>query len=424
MKLGVKVKEKIARTIADKFTTNEIVNVFKDANIATNTELYAKWKITLDAFSKVSTEEGLFHIIEEFCHPLNFTDLDTDSETREKFIEKLNKILTYESLEIQSTERTAKIKTTTQIASEKRDYEARLDNDLEVSQSEIEEAKIDFENDLLTDIKDAEALLNTHQSFMDIIELFCQNTKKPTKELNEPYLFLAGKIKQIIKDLKLQSHEIHLYMPFTDLYSAEIEWNGSGREFEIRLGPKLSWDVIRPSLHNVHSKITQLIIDIRNSHKDDDKKTDDEKHLEQINALISEKRSVKTVFKVDNVKKMEILHKYEDKKAPKKVLKNSVIRFDDSVPAIFVDEIEIPLPEYGKEHFFCRAVWKRKANEATDWSKIYNDMEAKNSDFLPDKELWRYVYDAKNDVNKRIKDIIETNENLFDWNEKTIKRLY
>ena len=111
-------------------------------------------------------------------------------------------------------------------------------------------------------------------------------------------------------------------------------------------------------------------------------------------------------------------------KASKKTLKNSVVKFDDTIPAIFVDEVEIPLPEYGKEHYFCRAVWKRKAKEAIDWSKIYNDMEGKNADFLPDKELWRYVYDAKNDVNKRVKDITGTTENLFDWKEKTIKRLY
>ena len=62
MKIGVKVKETIARTIAEHFTTNEIVNVFIDTNITTDQSLSAKWRITLDAFGKISTEEGFFHI--------------------------------------------------------------------------------------------------------------------------------------------------------------------------------------------------------------------------------------------------------------------------------------------------------------------------------------------------------------------------
>lgn len=105
MALGIKVKEKIARTIGSYFTTNEISAVFKDAHIATDESLYAKWRITLDAFSKISRDDVLFRIICEFCHPLNFED----SATRQKFIEELNTILAYEELKIVAKERTAEI---------------------------------------------------------------------------------------------------------------------------------------------------------------------------------------------------------------------------------------------------------------------------------------------------------------------------
>lgn len=105
MALGIKVKEKIARTIGSYFTTSEISAVFKDAHIATDESLYAKWRITLDAFSKTSRDDTLFHIICEFCHPLNFED----QATREKFIEELNAILAYEELKVVATERTAEI---------------------------------------------------------------------------------------------------------------------------------------------------------------------------------------------------------------------------------------------------------------------------------------------------------------------------
>jgi hypothetical protein len=105
MALGIKVKEKIARTIGTYFTTSEISAVFKDAHIATDESLYAKWRITLDAFSKTSRDDTLFHIICEFCHPLNFEDL----ATRQKFIDELNVILAYEELKVVATERTAEI---------------------------------------------------------------------------------------------------------------------------------------------------------------------------------------------------------------------------------------------------------------------------------------------------------------------------
>ena len=48
MSFNAVVKEKIARTIGDFFTTNQIVNVFDDANIPTDRELFAKWRIILD----------------------------------------------------------------------------------------------------------------------------------------------------------------------------------------------------------------------------------------------------------------------------------------------------------------------------------------------------------------------------------------
>ncbi len=105
MALGIKVKEKIARTIGSYFTTSEISAVFKDAHITTDESLYAKWRIILDAFSKTSRDDMLFHIICEFCHPLNFED----SATRQKFIDELNTILAYEELKVVAKERTAEI---------------------------------------------------------------------------------------------------------------------------------------------------------------------------------------------------------------------------------------------------------------------------------------------------------------------------
>lgn len=106
MKFGIAVKEKIARVIAEYFTTNEIVNVFTDANINADKTLFAKWRITLDAFGKMSDPEaGIPHILEALCHPLNFED----QQIRKSFIKKLNGILAYEKLSIKSTDETAMV---------------------------------------------------------------------------------------------------------------------------------------------------------------------------------------------------------------------------------------------------------------------------------------------------------------------------
>lgn len=102
MSFGVPVKEKIARVIADYFTTNDIVNIFADVNIHADASLFAKWRITLDAFGKMSKpEEAIPDILIAFCHPLNFWE----PQSRTEFIAKLNAILRYEEYEIKATDR-------------------------------------------------------------------------------------------------------------------------------------------------------------------------------------------------------------------------------------------------------------------------------------------------------------------------------
>jgi len=106
MSFSIAVKERIARVVAEHFSTSEIVSVFTDANTPTNESLFAKWRIVLDAFSKMTDQEqGIPYIIEAFCHPLNFQD----QQVREKLIKELNAILSYEDLEIKATDRTSKV---------------------------------------------------------------------------------------------------------------------------------------------------------------------------------------------------------------------------------------------------------------------------------------------------------------------------
>jgi hypothetical protein len=141
MKLGVKTKEKIARTIGEYFSTNDIVNIFADANISTDKSLYAKWRIILDAFSKVTTENGILCILEEFCHPLGFADL----QVRQNFIDALNMILYYEDIVIRSTDRTAKVVSVSESKKEVKEEEIKKVKVLpDINKSSYSEKVIDL----------------------------------------------------------------------------------------------------------------------------------------------------------------------------------------------------------------------------------------------------------------------------------------
>jgi len=530
MKLGVKIKEKIARTIAEHFTTNEIVNVFTDANITTDKALYAKWRIALDAFSRIKTEEGLFHILEEFCHPLNFPDLSI----RGAFIEKLNTVLAYENLEIRATDRATKIvfrdfeeeteeniplidptiqepklpdvntsnysekvielvsneftktfsnwtirKITEPIVKEtlvhtqkdvigyfedfldetpfytfedvlqalrKKDADAHktiswiisallhpLNFDADESKSsklaeeigkflkydklriqEISDGEYEVfsEEELgkiftppvneigqeeIEKIQDGERIkkneelikkiIGTHQLFMDIIEVFSQNPKKPTADLNDAYLFLSDKIDKMLKQLNLGFYKISLYKPFrTDLYSAEIEWNGTGDITDIRLGPKLSWDAIRPNLYKVHSDITKIL----NLSKEDKEMTNEEKRIEKITNLISQKRTQK---ENGERKHQEKTMKIEISKIPELNIKN----VDDT--NIIKGKKKIALPK------FSPADWSKVQIRFIDENNVYITADKKTATadyeglgFRNDKNekpntAWRFLFE-------------------------------
>jgi hypothetical protein len=106
MHFGQPVKEKLARVIADHFTTQQIESVFKNANVPTDRVLFAKWKITLDAFGKMpQTEAAIAGVLEDFGHPLRFDDPDE----RKKFARDLNKVLKYAKGEMKMTDLGAEI---------------------------------------------------------------------------------------------------------------------------------------------------------------------------------------------------------------------------------------------------------------------------------------------------------------------------
>jgi len=109
-----------------------------------------------------------------------------------------------------------------------------------------------------------------------------------------------------------------------------------------------------------------------------------------------------------------------------KVPNSAKIEFLDSEPALKCADKKCPLPSFKNEHFLCRAVFEHPINEAIDWSEIYERMTGYYETYYgkppATRKNWRTVYDAMGALNNRVKDVFGIDK-IFDWKEKTIKRI-
>lgn len=385
MKIGVKVKENIARTIAEHFTTNEIVNVFIDANITADQSLSAKWRITLDAFGKISTEEGFFHILEEFCHPLNFEGKET---TRKDFIDALKKILSYEDIEIKTTDK------------------------------EVEFIRNDC--GWKTSLSKPEQKIKTSIDYVVEAITFFKNEYNKAKISGLVYEYSLGE--------NIDSHNI---VNGRDEYEEKflaIEQLKNARfiiEYEIKCKVEsegcYAWDYAICKIDE--SKITQkeapsateagvqaLTQKVIHEHTHQFKNSIQEKNISLTHKIIEE-----------NVISQTLKNKKND-------LKSAEIKYDDDNATLEIGNKKCQIPPYKNEHYFCRAMYEHGTNEPIDWSGIYEKMtgyyEAYYGKPSATRANWRVVYDTMDALNKRIKEVVNTDDELFIWQEKTVKRNY
>jgi hypothetical protein len=107
------------------------------------------------------------------------------------------------------------------------------------------------------------------------------------------------------------------------------------------------------------------------------------------------------------------------------ILKGSV-SFSDNEAAIYVGKTKCQLPAFRNEHFFCRSIWNHLVNEFVDWDIIFENMgdsiiaDNKNEAIKNKRSLRDTVYA----LNKRIKEVVGTDNNLFTWKDKSVKRNY
>lgn len=109
-------------------------------------------------------------------------------------------------------------------------------------------------------------------------------------------------------------------------------------------------------------------------------------------------------------------------------LDSQKVIFNNHKAIIEIGNIIIQIPPNKNEHYFCRAMFVYKANKPIDWSVIYEKITGYYKEFFGKpqrtRQNWRIVYDAMDALNHRIRKAINTEDNLFTWQEKTVKRNY
>lgn len=99
------------------------------------------------------------------------------------------------------------------------------------------------------------------------------------------------------------------------------------------------------------------------------------------------------------------------------------VKFDDDNAYLIAGDRSVAMPPFKNEHLFCRAVFKRKKKEPVDWSIIYQEMTGKAEPDDQEKNK-KAVQDTMYAINNRIKEVLETKDDLFIWREKTVTRIH
>ena len=341
VRLSVKVKEKIAEAIGSQFTTNEIVNVFSDAGVSTNRELFAKAKIILDAFTKITDEDLFFRIINEFCHPLRFQD----ENERTAFIKEIGDTLSYDNIDA-----------------------TWKDNKLVFI--------INGQTNILYE-PNSETYKTSTDYIVEVLNFFKDEYNK---------VRLSGLTYDYSLGENASSDQ-------TDGYGKEGYEDKLRAIIALKDAGVITWYKIEPRVKNegyyVWDYAVCKIDESKLMQKEAPKATDAgvqaitkkiiHEHTHHFDNSIQEKEINL------NLKNEIFTGSKENPKSPNKIqLKSTNISYDDDKPALKIGEQTVAIPAYKNEHYFCRAMYEYKKDEAVDWTVVWEKMTG--YDTHPDKQ--------------------------------------
>jgi len=415
-----KVLELVSREVGEAFTGYEIVQLLEDFGFERDQINYpnTKWVTVLEAFKLLrdtskEPDIEIAKLIDVFLNPLNH---EPNPDNAHKLAERVGRYLAYDKFVVEDLFGDYVV-----IApSEQTDWN-EVDEFAKNEKAKEAHTKAPEKKDLLYQLRDY------HQAFIDLLEIFCENTKKPQSTHNEAYVKLADKIPKLVEQLEMKHNKVDFFRPFKgDLYSAELEWNGSGEVGDFRIGPELSWDAIRPKLHKAQSDITKLI----NIAEDESETSDSEDVLDSITALVADHRAkkAKTPKNKERVQKIEILHKREQEEKRRVKLSDFDISFDDETAILHVGSyIKAQFPSHKNEHLLLRHMFSCRKGEGIDWEQVYEAVSGvpqnkTNKDDI--EKLKKKVRDTVNAINKRVSEVCGTDSKLITMQGNALIRYY
>jgi len=104
---------------------------------------------------------------------------------------------------------------------------------------------------------------------------------------------------------------------------------------------------------------------------------------------------------------------------------NKKIKFLEEKAQIKYGGKTCSLPPYRNEYYLCKMMFEYPAHEPVSWDLIYDRMQGTDiEDPSAKKDKWRVVYDAVRAINGRLKETIGLKNNLFEWQDRTVRRKY
>jgi hypothetical protein len=183
---------------------------------------------------------------------------------------------------------------------------------------------------------------------------------------------------------------------------------------------RLEWEFLSKDAYNFYGKIEKMYILQGDSNLEIPKEL--EETLHNVDVAIENHKKMVGNF-TNKVLKFAEEHGSKDFGRKQKIkLKDKQIKFNDTEATIEVGDLQCPLPAYKNEHFFCRIMFQYLPQEPVDWSIVYEKIT--KTEAINKEKNKRMVQDTMYALNKRVKEVINTDDDLFTWQERTIKRNY
>jgi hypothetical protein len=130
-------------------------------------------------------------------------------------------------------------------------------------------------------IAELETLLEDHQTYIKVLEVYFKDPNAINNSLNDVYIHITKKLLSSVDSKNLKKFQISIYQPIkSDLYGLEAGWDATNYKLMSHgaITSPFSWDFIRPYLYETHSHIARLLHNL----KENDSLADIEKTIEKL----------------------------------------------------------------------------------------------------------------------------------------------